>query len=199
MQYKRCRPLLTLTATLSADLVKGSLLLIAAEKVWPAITKKNGKDHDVQVSTIAKSMPHDCSKGTKIPIWKDKDDIADCSTYRLILLMSHSLKMFVLLFVLFCTYRTHFGGEIEEEKRATCDFLGNGGSFRRGALWCPMGPIGIGVLSSTLHHNHGRSDGRFQATAPRGSLCADDVELMGENRRTWRKGKEMKDQLNRIA
>ncbi|VDM79958.1 unnamed protein product [Strongylus vulgaris] len=39
-------------------------------------------------------MPHDWSKSTTIPIWKNEGNIADCSTYRPIRLMSHTLKIF---------------------------------------------------------------------------------------------------------
>ncbi|VDM84024.1 unnamed protein product [Strongylus vulgaris] len=39
-------------------------------------------------------MPHDWSKSTTILMWKNKGDIVDCSTYRLIRLMGHTLNIF---------------------------------------------------------------------------------------------------------
>ena len=41
----------------------------------------------------AKVMPEDWSTSTTVPIWKGKGDIADCSTYRPIRLMCHTLKI----------------------------------------------------------------------------------------------------------
>jgi len=39
-------------------------------------------------------MPKSWAESTTVPIWKGKGDIADCSTYRPIRLMSHTLKIF---------------------------------------------------------------------------------------------------------
>ncbi|VDM75076.1 unnamed protein product [Strongylus vulgaris] len=67
----------------------------------------------------AKSMLHDWSNSTTIPIWKNKGDIADCSTYRPIRLMSHTLKI--------------FGRVLEKRLRAIIKLPSNQCGFVKGA------------------------------------------------------------------
>ncbi|VDM77486.1 unnamed protein product [Strongylus vulgaris] len=84
------------TAIPPADPVKGPVPLITAEEVRLATARqRTARLLDLFNQVIkAKSMSHDWSNSTTIPIWENKGDIADCSTYRPIRLMSHTQKIF---------------------------------------------------------------------------------------------------------
>ncbi|VDM79840.1 unnamed protein product [Strongylus vulgaris] len=155
-------------------------------------------------------MPHDWSKCTMIPIWKNKGDIADCSTYWPIWLMSHALKIFERV--------------LERRLRAIIESSSNQCGFVKGADTADaIHTVRIvmekyreerrelhaalldmeKVFGKYLMMSYGyyitqlwmQCDGRSQATASMGSLYADDVVLMAENKELEEETQRWKNQL----